>query len=337
MLPDESGLAGEDVLSPAQLALAVGGQSPPRISELAQRVEAAGVSRLLISEQAGGPDAFSLTAFLLGHTKRIAVGPGLVSALDRHPLVLARQAATCDRLAPGRTLLGLGRSSRHYIEDVLNLPYRPATKRMEEAVSLVAELLSGREVSFQGEFLSLDHSRLDPGPASPIPLLLGASGDQTLRMAGRLADAALLNGGASCAYVGWARSAVTLGSAQSARAPGAVQIGAWCLMAVEADGRWTPGLDRLRRQLAEILLEPDSGHSLVLHSGLGEDETGRLLRARSGGENAIVQLLEDWDILRRLAVVGSRKECWRRLEEYLLAGADYIVLQPAAMGTLLSL
>jgi len=325
------------VLSPSQLALAVGGQAPPRILELAQKVEAAGVSRLLISEQAGGPDAFSLTAFLLGQTRRIAIGPGLVSALDRHPLVLARQAATCDRLAPGRTLLGLGRSSRHYIEDVLHLPYRPATKRMEEAVSLVAELLSGREVLFQGEFLSLDHSGLNPGPASPIPLLLGASGEQTLRMAGRLADSALLNGGASCAYVSWARSAVTVGSAAAGRPPGAAQIGAWCLLAVEAEGGWTPGLERLRRQLAGILLEPDSGRSLIAHSGLGEDDTGRLLQARSQGENALAQLLEDWDILRRLAVVGSQEECWRRLEEYLLAGADYIILQPAAMGALLSL
>ena len=319
------------------MALAVAGSSPTGVLELAQKVEAAGVSRLLISEQPEGADAFSLTAVLLGQTKRISIGPGLVSALDRHPLVLARQAATCDRLAPGRTLLGLGRSSRHYIEDGLHLPYHPATLRMGEAVSLVAQLLSGQEVSFQGEFLTADSLRLDPAPAAPIPILLGASGEQTLRMAGRLADSALLNGGASCAYVSWARSAVTLGSAQSGRAEGAAQIGAWCLMAVQDAGSWTPGLDRLRRQLAGILLEPDSGRSLVLHSGLGEEETGRLLRARSQGGEAIAQLLEDWDILRRLAVVGSRQECWRRLEEYLLAGADYVVLQPAAMVALLSL
>lgn len=324
------------MLTQAQLGLAVEAGAPARTLALARWAETAGVSRLLISERPGGPDAFALSAFLLGQTKGIAIGPGLVGALDRHPMLLARAAAACALLAPGRTLLGLGRGSRHHIEDVLHLPYLPATQRLEEVVRLVSQLLLGEEVLFRGEFFHLERARLDPVPPRPIPILLGASGQRTLQLAGRRANAALLNGGASPAYLSWARAAVTDGSQRSGRDPGEVQIGAWCLMAVEASGRWTPGLDRLRRQLARILLEPDSGRALIAHSGLAEAQVRQLLRARAQGPAAIEELLEGQEILGRLAVLGSRRECWERLEEYLLAGADWIVLQPAAMGALLS-
>ena len=323
------------MLSPARLALALRGASPRRTSELAQRADSAGVSRLLISERPGGPDAFSMTAFLLAQTQRMAIGPGLVSAFDRHPLVLARAAATCDQLAPGRALLGLGRSSRHYVEEVLHLPYQPATQRMEEVVAVVRRLLTGQEVLFAGEFLSLEGARLDPSPTSLIPILVGASGESTLRVAGRLADSALLNGGATPQYVAWARSTVSGAARAAGRDPGEVEIGAWCLTAVEANGRWTPSLDRLRRQLAGVLLEPDSGRSLIVHSGLLEAVIKRLLRARSSGLAAVLLLLEDMDVLCELAVVGGAEQCRRRLAEYLSSGADFIVLQPAAMAAML--
>ncbi len=322
------------MLSPARLALALHGASPQQTLELARRAEAAGVPRLLVSERPGGPDAFSVTAALLVKTGRIQIGPGLVSALDRHPLLLARQSASCDQLAPGRTLLGLGRGSRHYIEDVLHLPYRPATQRMEAVVTVVRQLLSGREGPVPGEFWSGDGTRLDPVPTSPIPILLGASGERTLRMAGRLADSALLNGGASPDYVSWARSTVAGGAGTAGREPAAVEIGAWCLTAVASHGRWTPGLDCLRHQLAGILLEPDGGRSLIVHSGLGEARIRRLLLARAQGLAALERLLEERSLLSELAVLGSPQQCWRRLDAYRLAGADFIVLQPAAMGAL---
>ncbi|MHB8323278.1 MAG: LLM class flavin-dependent oxidoreductase [Candidatus Dormibacteria bacterium] len=322
------------MLSPARLALALRGASPQQTLELVRRAEAAGVSRVLISERPGGPDPFSITAALLVKTERIPIGPGLVSALDRHPLLLARQSASCEQLAPGRALLGLGRGSRHYTEDVLHLAHRPATRRMEEAVTVVRELLSGRELSFHSEFWSLDGPRLDPVPTTLIPILLGASGERTLRMAGRLADSALLNGGASPDYVSWARSTVAGAAEAAGRDPAKVEIAAWCLMAVENSGLWTPSLDRLRRQLAGILLEPDSGHSLIVHSGLGEARIERLLLARTKGLASLERLLEEQDLLRELAVLGSPEQCWRRLDAHRLAGADFIVLQPAAMGAL---
>lgn len=330
------------MVSQLPLALALGASAPAVAAELAVRAEAAGVKRLLISEQPGGPDSFSIAAFVLARTERIQVGPGLVSALDRHPLVLGRQAATLDQVAPGRTLLGLGRSSRSYIEGVLGLSYLPATDRMAEVLTVLRRLLSGEEVSFQGQFVSIAKARLTPSPKVRVPLLLGASGERTLELSGRLADGAILNGGASPDYVSWARSvvgrpAVPANVDRGGPAPGEVELGAWCLTAVERYGRWTPELDRLRSQLAMNLMEPDSGHALIAYSGLPSASREGLLLARQSGAAALSELLEDFGILSQLAVVGSPTECLARLQQYLEAGATFLVLQPAAMKSLLDL
>jgi alkanesulfonate monooxygenase SsuD/methylene tetrahydromethanopterin reductase-like flavin-dependent oxidoreductase (luciferase family) len=42
-------------------------------------------------------------------------------------------------------------------------------------------------------------------------------------------------------------------------------------------------------------------------------------------------------MLSQLAVVGSPTECLGRLRQYLAAGATFLVLQPAAMKSLLAL
>lgn len=342
MRPDGPYLQVEGVLSQLPLALALGRSSPAAAAELAVRAEAAGVERLLISERPGGPDSFSMAAFVLARTERIQVGPGLVSALDRHPLVLARQAATCDQVGPGRTLLGLGRSSRSYIEGVLGLPYLPATDRMAEVLTVLRRLLSGEEVSFQGQFVNVAKARLRPSPTAGVPLLLGASGERTLELSGRLADGAILNGGASPDYVRWARSVVgrpaaTANVDREGPAPREVELGAWCLTAVERGGRWTPELDRVRSQLAFNLMEPDSGRALIANSGLPSASRQRLLLARQRGAAALSELLEDFEMLSQLAVVGSPTECLGRLRQYLAAGATFLVLQPAAMKSLLAL
>jgi alkanesulfonate monooxygenase SsuD/methylene tetrahydromethanopterin reductase-like flavin-dependent oxidoreductase (luciferase family) len=329
-------------VSQLPLALALGGSSPAAAAELAARAEAAGVERLLISEQPGGPDSFAMAAFVLARTERIQVGPGLVSALDRHPLVLARQAATCEQVGPGRTLLGLGRSSRSYIEGVLGLPYLPATERMAEVLTVLRLLLSGDEVSFQGRFVNIAKASLSPSPKTRVPLLLGASGERTLELSGRLSDGAILNGGASPEYVTWARSVIVRGAVlgkldREGPAPGGAELGAWCLTAVERDGSWTPGLERLRSQLAFNLMEPDSGRALIAHSGLSGTSRDLLLVARQHGPAALSELLEDFEILSQLAVVGGPSECLARLRQYLEAGASFLVLQPAAMKSLLEL
>jgi alkanesulfonate monooxygenase SsuD/methylene tetrahydromethanopterin reductase-like flavin-dependent oxidoreductase (luciferase family) len=106
----------------------------------------------------------------------------------RHPVLVARQLADIERFAPGRLTLGvgIGGEDRHEIE-ICGVD--PATRgaRMDECLTVLRELLTGRPVTFHGTFFDLDEALIVP-PAPGIPLIVGGRSDAAIRRAGRLGD-----------------------------------------------------------------------------------------------------------------------------------------------------
>jgi alkanesulfonate monooxygenase SsuD/methylene tetrahydromethanopterin reductase-like flavin-dependent oxidoreductase (luciferase family) len=105
----------------------------------------------------------------------------------RHPVLVARQLADIDRMAPGRLILGVGvgGEDRHEVE-ICGVDPATRGRRMDECLALVRELQTGRAVSSRGEFFELDGAVIMP-PA-PVPLVVGGRSDAAIRRAGRLGD-----------------------------------------------------------------------------------------------------------------------------------------------------
>ena len=107
----------------------------------------------------------------------------------RHPVLVARQLADIDRIAPGRLIfgVGVGGEDRH---EVSICGVDPATRgmRMNECLTIVRELLNGAPASFHGEFFGLDNAVIAPAPAAAIPIIVGGRSDVAIRRAGRLGD-----------------------------------------------------------------------------------------------------------------------------------------------------
>lgn len=107
----------------------------------------------------------------------------------RHPLLVARQLLTVAQFAPGRLSLGVGIGGDDRRE-VAACGVDPKTRgrRMDEALYVVRRLLTGDQVSYQGEFFALDAASVRPVPEAPIPIVVGGRSDAALRRAGRLGD-----------------------------------------------------------------------------------------------------------------------------------------------------
>jgi alkanesulfonate monooxygenase SsuD/methylene tetrahydromethanopterin reductase-like flavin-dependent oxidoreductase (luciferase family) len=107
----------------------------------------------------------------------------------RHPVLVARQVADIDRLAPGRLIfgVGVGGEDRH---EVSICGVDPATRglRMNECLTVVRQLLTGTAVTFHGRFFDLDEAVITPAPATEIPIIIGGRSDVAIRRAGRLGD-----------------------------------------------------------------------------------------------------------------------------------------------------
>src|SRR5512140_3768840 len=111
----------------------------------------------------------------------------------RHPLILAREAATLDFLSGGRFELGLGAGWMKSDYRALGIEYEPASARvdrLEEAIPIFKALLSGEEVAHDGAAFHLERAGIGvPVVQKPrMPLAVGGGRPRVLRLAAREAD-----------------------------------------------------------------------------------------------------------------------------------------------------
>jgi alkanesulfonate monooxygenase SsuD/methylene tetrahydromethanopterin reductase-like flavin-dependent oxidoreductase (luciferase family) len=107
-----------------------------------------------------------------------------------HPVVLAKRAATLDRIAPGRVVLGLGAGWQvnEHQGYGFDLPApKPRVDRFEEAIDVVRRLLHEELPSFSGGYYRLDAAPFVPA-APQVSLLVGTAGPRMLRLTARFAD-----------------------------------------------------------------------------------------------------------------------------------------------------
>lgn len=106
-----------------------------------------------------------------------------------NPAVVAEAFATLGLLYPGRIFLGVG--SGEAINEQATTGVWPKWQerwdRLIEAIAIIRELWTGRQVSHKGTHYSVE-AKLYDGPAQPIPLLTAANGRKSMRLAGQHGD-----------------------------------------------------------------------------------------------------------------------------------------------------
>jgi len=134
-----------------------------------------------------GLDAITALTAVGRETERIELAAAVVPSYPRHPMAMAQQSLSAQVATGGRFTLGIGVSHRPIIEFMLGLSYDKPARHMREYVSVLAPLLRGEAVEFDGEQYRV-HGAINIAGAIPVPLLIGALGDHMLRIAGQMAD-----------------------------------------------------------------------------------------------------------------------------------------------------
>jgi probable F420-dependent oxidoreductase len=106
----------------------------------------------------------------------------------RHPVLLAKQAATAAVLSGGRLDLGVGAGWLREEFATLGVPYEQRGSRLNEMLPLLRELWTGEPVGHRGGHFDFAPVAVNPRPARPVPILAGGHSDAALRRAARLAD-----------------------------------------------------------------------------------------------------------------------------------------------------
>ncbi|MGH7760439.1 MAG: TIGR03621 family F420-dependent LLM class oxidoreductase [Candidatus Dormibacteraceae bacterium] len=167
--------------------------------EKARLVETLGYTTLYLPDHFG--DQLSPIAALMSAadaTTTLRVGSLVFDNDYRHPVVIAKEAATLDLLSEGRLDFGLGAGWQVSDYEQTGIPLdTPGVRieRMAEALQIIKSFFAGGSVSFVGKHYKVDGVEAAPVPVQKPhpPIVLGGGGKRMLRLAGREADIVSVN------------------------------------------------------------------------------------------------------------------------------------------------
>ena len=126
-------------------------------------------------------------------TKTLRFATTMLDNDFRHPVMLAKEAATVDVLTEGRFELGIGTGSQPRDNEQSGIPFDPPGirfERMREVMQILKGYFGEAEtLNFAGRHYQIKDLTAYPKPVQdPLPLMIGARGNRMLRLAAREAD-----------------------------------------------------------------------------------------------------------------------------------------------------
>lgn len=156
-------------------------RSQADIVQLAQRAESMGFESVWIGDSVLAKPRFEPLVTLgavAEATDSVTLGTAVYLAGLRHPVHVAHQTATLDRLAGGRVKLGVGVGVRP-IEQAeaanLGIPFHRRGAQLNEALDIIHQLWTGETISVTGEFFELEEATIGFGPDDHIPIYVAAA------------------------------------------------------------------------------------------------------------------------------------------------------------------
>ncbi|MGW1746325.1 LLM class flavin-dependent oxidoreductase [Streptomyces sp. NPDC002092] len=189
---------------------------PERLRDVARLADESGLEELWLWEDCFREGGISTAAAALAWTERLRVGVGLLPVPLRNVAITAMETAALHRMFPERAVVAVGHGVQDWMGQVGARVESPVTLLREHLVALRA-LLGGERVTTEGRYVRLDDVTLDWPPAGPVPVLAGATGPRSLRLAGEAADGTILTASTTADGVRRARRLIDEGRESAGR------------------------------------------------------------------------------------------------------------------------
>lgn len=136
-------------------------------------------------------DPFTTLAWLGAATERLLLGTTVAVLPYRHPLLVARMAATIDRFTGGRFVLGAGIGWSEPEYTALGVPFSRRGAITDEYLAAIVAAWSTDVVSLDGRFVRYREVATGPRPEQHPhpPIWVGGSSPAAIRRAARFGDA----------------------------------------------------------------------------------------------------------------------------------------------------
>jgi 5,10-methylenetetrahydromethanopterin reductase len=299
-----------------------GFSSTAEMLEVCREAELAGASSLWFAQHMGYREAMVWATAATSVTTRATLVPTAISPYLWPPLPVAMAISTLGELAPGRVILAVS------VGNILNLgesgiePKRPI-RIMREYVEALRALWRGGPVSLEGELHHLLGAKMAFDLGRQFPIYIASTGPQMLKLAGEIADGALLSAGLTIASTRQCLEQAQIGLENKARDPAAVRTCSFINCIVSRDGGAAKAA--MLRKLA--FLFRSKGHADNIRSSNLEIDHPAIVAAHARHDfDAAVRLLPA-EAANVFAIAGTAAQCRARLEEYLAVGLDEAIIE----------
>ncbi len=264
------------------------------VVELGIEAERIGYDYCLVADEGFHPDVYACMGAIARETDTMRIGPA-TNGYTRHPAVTAAAVATIDELSGGRAFVTL-LAGGSMVLSPMGIPRERPYRVVRDTIEVLRALWSGEVVDWEGEQHSLRGAQLGNG-ARDIPIWITSRGPLLLRLAGRVADGALLTVKPDL------DAALTIVDEAAAgaggRRPERIYLGRIA---------YTPEMvDEQRRTIGYVLM--DSPERVLRSLGLDDDERAAVVRAAIDHDPEGLSGVITDDLLHDYQINGTPEEC----------------------------
>ena len=259
-------------------------------------------------------------SIVLSNTKKISVGIGVVSAMVRHPAILAMELSTLSLVYPNRLYAGIGLGVPAWIKQIGLHPKSPLNA-MKNCVSSIRKLLEGDTISLSDDIFYFDSVKLEyPEKINKTPIYMGVIGPKMLNLSGQISDGTIFSVAASHEYVKWAKTEINKGKLKSNFYNNNHKIILYAIYSVDDDSQ--KAKDSVRSPLAFYKsIGPNT-----LTDIYGNSKELSALIDNGGFESVRDNMPDSW--IDDLTISGSPKEVINKINSYYKIGVDCVALFP---------
>lgn len=294
---------------------------------LVQRAESLGFARFWVPDQDFFQDPFTILGSLSQRVERIGLGLGVVNSFTRHPVQVARSAASVAKLARSSFILAYGGGNR--LGNVLRLKLNPkgTAARCHQAIEIVRSLARGEELTRDEDPWPMEKVKLQFSLETPFPIYLAVRGPLMIRTAGRVADGVTLGSMAHPEMVRYAIGQVNQAAVEAGRDPCQITKLGWVFTIISDDP--DPIRQRVRSTIAHSVANSPEKEINVLGIDPGKAEEVRKAYW-AGGREAAVRYVTD-DMIDCFSIIGTPRTVAARIRALRDAGLDdYNLLMPSS-------
>ncbi|MEM5773928.1 MAG: LLM class flavin-dependent oxidoreductase [Anaerolineaceae bacterium] len=275
-------------------------------------------------------DAIVPMAAYAAVTNRLKVGSGVINNWTRNIGLLASTFLTLDDLAPDRIICGIGAWWDPLARNVGISRERPLAA-MRETVTVLKKLLNMEKVTFEGEFVKVTGINLDVvhGRTEPrnVPIMIGATGDQMMKLTGEIADGVVLNYCVPPEYNIKALEMIEEGARKSGRHMEDLDRPQLIVCSVDHDRE--KAIDTTRALLTQYLAQqPHIAKASGVSQSVVEQIQSILGWPATYDQIQRAKHLVPGELIDRITASGTPEEARRKVQEYIHNGCTCPILYP---------